>query len=193
MDIKKGFTVALYIIILFMIPLFIDYLFRITIRKKRQNQIRDLAMDRAQKKGKSLIIFNGPDRGVVYHLDDKKDTSEEFEGNIDEIINHMSLDSSVMIVSETLEYVPDIQKTVDTLLKVTGGNLYVVGVEKNSPHVLWNYKIINILDEPYYLPESNNIKWSPPNKIQTTIQRIYSYMFVLLPYDFFAYNPIDNV
>lgn len=197
---SKIFLIILYLIIIILIPLFLDYLFKLTVRKKRKMQIKFLAEIKSIETSKSLIIFNDRYHGVVINSDDlvngKLNNGEEFTGDIVEIINQMANNSCVVVVSETLEYIDNVSSgksllsdTIDQLKLISGGDFYSINIEKNSPRVFWDYKIKNIMDKSFYLPD-DSISWSQPNNLQTKIQTFYSYVFKILPYDFFTFNPV---
>ena len=190
---RKAFIIIMYLIIIVLILLFLDYLFRITTRKNRKNKIFDLATKKSSETAKPIIIFNDRNNGVV--VGKNKSDDEKFSGDIVEIINQMADNSCVLIVSETLEYIDNdddqLVKTIKQLQLVSGGDLYCINFEKNSPRIFWDYKIKQIMNESFYLPD-NNISWSKPNQLQIVTQRFYSYVFKILPYHFFAYDPVRS-
>jgi len=193
-----------------MIPIFLDYLFRLTVRKKRKNQILKLAELKSRETGKPVIIFNDRNHGtIITYTNNNSHTAEDFPGDIVDIIDKLETNSLVVIVSQTLEYIDgtklidvdnrtisnkkktstDLSWTIDNLKRVSGGDLYVLDIEKNSPRIFWDYKIKNIMDKSFYLP-NENITWSAPNGLQLRTQKMYSYVFKILPYQFFAYDPV---
>lgn len=184
--------ILLYAICLILIPLFLDYLFRLTVRAKRRSAIKNLAQKKAKETNKPLVVFNNPTSGVVSPTGDLDldPQIESFECDITNCISALKDNSIVMVVSETLEYVSDPEELTQNLIRASGGDLYVVGLEKNSPRMFYDYKIINILDEPFYIPDNvADIKWSKPNELQKSVQKFYSYVFEILPYDFFTSDP----
>lgn len=182
---EKGILIVIYIIIIIMIPLFLDYLFKLTVRRKRKIQIKSLAMKKAKDTNKALLIFDNRYGGVVSHAGDFTD-KESFDGDAVEIINQMADNSCVIVVKETLEYIDDLNDFIAQLKNVSGGDLYTVNIEKNSPRVFWDYKIKNIMNKSFYLPMDTEIQWSEPNRLQKSIQKFYSYVFKILPYNFFV-------
>lgn len=187
----KTIIILLYAMIIIMIPLFLDYLFMLTVRKKRKNQILELAKNKSLETNKPIIVFNDRYHGVVI---DEKQKMEKFDGDIVEIINQMAENSCVIVISQTLEYI-DNDKLEDTILQlnnVSGGDLYCVNIEKNSPRVFWDYKIKNIMDKSFYLPH-NDITWVKPNQLQENVQKVYSYIFKILPYQLFTNDPIIKI
>jgi len=207
---RKIILVIIYLIIILMIPIFLDYLFRLTVRKKRKNQILKLAELKSRETGKPVIIFNDRNHGtIITYTNNNSHTAEDFPGDIVDIIDKLETNSLVVIVSQTLEYIDgtklidvdnrtisnkkktstDLSWTIDNLKRVSGGDLYVLDIEKNSPRIFWDYKIKNIMDKSFYLP-NENITWSAPNGLQLRTQKMYSYVFKILPYQFFAYDPV---
>ncbi|XWV25254.1 hypothetical protein QJ856_gp0518 [Tupanvirus deep ocean] len=194
----KALIIFVYLVIIIMIPLFLDYLFKLTVRKNRKNKILALAKNKSLETGKPIIIFNNANNGVVINKDG---TMEEFNGDIIEIINQMADNTCVMIVSESLEYIGNnesdnndkiIIETINQLNAITGGDVYFVNIEKNSPRVFWDYNIKNVMDKSFYLP-GDNLSWSKPNDLQKKVQKLYFHVFKILPYNFFAYDPIVKV
>ena len=191
-SICKIVTIIIYFILILMIPLFLDYLFELTIRKKRRQKIKNLAQIKSQETGKPLIVFNDKNNGVVF-TNENWNKGEDFTGDIVQLINEMADNSCVIIVSETLEYIDDtlLIDTINTIKYVSGNDIYAINIEKNSPRIFWDYKIKNIMDESFYLP-GDDITWKKPNNLQIKIQNFYSIIFKVLPYKFFAYNPIEK-
>lgn len=190
---NKTIIIIIYVLIIIMIPLFLDYLFRLTVRKNRKNKILELAKFKSNQTSKPIIVFNDRYHGVVINLDDENG-NEEFTGDIIDIVNKMADNSCILIVSESLEYINDdlLSDTIKLIDKISGGDCYFINIEKNSPRVFWDYKIINIMDKSFYLPDSN-ITWEPPNNLQYKIQFFYSYVFKIIPYKFFSYDPVIKV
>lgn len=174
-----------------MIPLFLDLLFKMTVRKNRKEKIKNLAKEKAKETGKSLIIFNDKTHGIVINSTDQ--STETFDGDMNKIIDQMANNSCVIIVSETFEYInPDIlDKTIKKLKNISGGDFYSINIEKNSSRLLWDYKIKNIMDKSFYLP-NEKIVWEKTNNLQKNIQKFYSYVFKIIPYHFFIYDPIEK-
>lgn len=188
---KKILLIIIYLCIIILIPLFLDYLFKLTVRKKRKAQIKELAEEKAKNLNKSLIIFNDRYHGVVRNINEN--TKENFTGDIEEIIPQLADNSAIIVVSDTLEYVDNIKPLIEQLRRASAdGNLYLINIEKNSPRVFWDYKIINIMDKSYYLPDSEEIKWVSPNNLQKKSQKFYSYVFKIIPYRFFDGAPVEK-
>mgnify|MGYP006350471621 FL=1 len=173
----------------------LDYLFTWTIRARRKSAVRELAEKNAMSKNKSMIIFSGITQGEVYHLNsNNKFKSETFKGNFLEIIDQMADNSCVIIVSYALEYVDDIEKTLEILQRVSGNDLYILSYESNSPRTFWDYKIKQILNKSYYVPNEKNsiiddnmfvVTTHKPNAIQLRLQTVYRYLFKVIPYSWF--------
>jgi hypothetical protein len=189
---EKALIIIMYLIIIILIPLFLDWIFRLTVRKNRKNKILAIAKKKSLDTGKPIIIFNDRYNGMVLGSGEGQ-PNEEFIGDIVEITNQMADNSCILIVSETLEYIDNtnnlLSQTINTLYNVSGGDLYCINFEKNSPRILWDYKLKNIMDKCFYLPE-NKITWTKPNQLQHNTQQLYFYIFKILPYHFFAYDPV---
>jgi hypothetical protein len=194
----KIILIMIYLIIIIMIPLFLDILFKLTVRKNRKSKIKNMAQKKSIETNKSLIIFNDRYNGIVINPTNPK-IIEEFTGDIVEIVNQMADNSCVIVVSETLEYIGEtktdksrdslLSKTIKQLKNISGNDFYCINIEKNSPRVLWDYKIKNIMDKSFYLP-GDVVEWHQPNELQIKIQKFYFYVFKILPYHFFAYDPV---
>lgn len=184
--------IVVYAICIILIPLFLDSLFRLTVRSKRRLAVQNLAQKKAKATGKPLVVFNNKNGGIVSQTGDldSKSKFESFECDIDQCLTALKENSVVIIVSETLEYSDNVAELLKNLKTASGGDFYVVGLEKNSPRVFFDYKILNVMSEPFYIPEvQNEIKWLPPNQLQQSVQNFYYYVFKILPYDFFANDP----
>lgn len=181
---SKTITIIIYLIIIIMILLFLDYLFKLTIRHRRKQKIKQLANKQSIKKKKPLLILNNNE---VLNL-----TGKEI---IDKLAKkfRFSPNTCVVMISEVLEYVESdfLEKVINQLLKISGGDLYIACIEKNSPRGFWDYKIKNIMNKSFYLP-NEKIEWTKPNELQLSTQRIYYYVFKIIPYDFFIKDNDDK-
>ncbi len=190
---NKILVIIAYLIIIVLLVLFLDYLFKITVRRNRKNKIMDLAKKKSFETNKPIVAFNDMNDGVVIDLDGRK---ESFSGNIRDISDMMADNSCVLVVSETLEYLNTEEKSlndiVEQLVSISGGDLYCSNIETGSPRVLWDYNIKNIMDKSYYVP-GDNINWTKPNDLQMQIQKFYNQLFKILPYNFFAKDPIIKI
>ena len=191
---NKLCMIFIYLIIIILIPLFLDYLFRLSVRRKRKLNMLYLARKKSTITKKPLLIFNDRSNGIISNSGDLSKDKEEIQGEITDIIGLLKPNSFVILVSETLEYVDDVKKLTEELNIASGSDLYIICFEKNSPRVFWDYKIKNIMNEPFYiLSESDKeIKWSSPTKLQKSMQHFYSYVFKILPYNFFVKDPIES-
>lgn len=165
-----------------MVLIIIDILYSSTIRKKTKDSIRIEAVKKAVKKNKSLVVFDSMDTGYVY---DPKDKSiEKFNGNITSILENMADNSCVIMIVDTLEYLNSnyLPKIIEQIIRVSGGNFFIVCIEPNSARTFYDYKIKNLMEKTYYLSDSN-IRWKIPNNLQIQIQKIYRLIFKILPYD----------
>lgn len=185
MTFNKYITVLMYILILILIPIILDFLFKITVRTKRKNAVIKLAEQDAYKNDKSLVVFENLDSGYVVTFE-KKYKIEKFTGNIESIINEMADDSCVIVLNQILEYIDSdtLEQFIKKLYNISGGHIYFINLEKNSPKIFWDYRIKNIMNYPVYFPDSK-IKWNKPNKLQNQIQKIYSYIFMIVPDNLF--------
>jgi len=190
---QKAVLIVIYLVIIIMIPLFLDYLFNITVRRKRKMKIKRLAEQKAKETGKALVIFNDRYNGIVHNINDGQMIKEAFTGDIVEIVNQMANNSCVMMVSETFEYIDGLKEVIDQIRLVTNGDFYAINIEKNSLRVFWDYKIIQIMDKSYCVPSSQEIKWAKPNGLQRKIEKFYSYVFKVFPYKFLVNDPVEKV
>lgn len=182
---NKFILINIYIIIIILIPLFVDYLFKITVRRKRNDEMINTASNMATNVKKPLVVFNGRYNGLVNNEPWKTsfNESDKFPGDIIDIIPEMADNSCVIVVSESLEYVDDIPELLQQLKRVSGNKLYIVCVEKNSPRAFWDYQIKHVMENTHYLPNDNKIKWDKPNDLQLKIQYLYAQIFKIIPYN----------
>lgn len=204
---SKIYMVLIYLIIIILVPLFLDYLFKLTVRRKRKLNMLYLAEKKSASTKKPLLIFNNRSSGIISHSGVLSTDKEEIQGEITEIIGGLKENSFVIVVSETLEYVDDVEKLIKELITVSGSDLYIINLEKNSPRIFWDYKIKNIMDQPFYIVSDmqltsssekptlieKKIKWTNPTNLQKSIQKFYTNVFKILPYDFFVNDPVEKV
>lgn len=181
----KIILILMYLVIIILIPLFLSYLLNITIMKKRWIMIKKMAIAKSLSKNKPLVIFYGDNNGIIV----TKKIKKEFVGNIIDVSGKMSDNSCVVVLVEVLEYSEDLTMLIKQLKRISGGDLYAINVEKNSPRVFWDYKIKHVMDTPYFFPK-DKIDWKNPNDLQVKIQTFYSYVFRVLPYNFFVRRTI---
>lgn len=181
--IYKIVLVLAYVIIIILAVIFLDILMNYTIRNNRKEKMKSLAQEKCKKTNKPLIIFDKPNHGVVVDLNGKM---EEFNGNITEIVDQLKNNSCVLLIIGVLEYIDTekLGKTIRQFKKISGGDLYCCNLEKNAPRIFWDYKIKNVMDKSFYLPDEQ-IKWEKPNDLQLNVQRFYSYIFRIVPYHLF--------
>lgn len=190
--------IMIYTLIIILIPLFMDYLFRITVRRKRKATILKLAEEKAKETKKPLLIFNSKSNAIISDKGNLTD-KEEIHGDITELISNLKDNSFVVVVSETLEYVDDIKTTLEELVRISGSDLYIINLEKHAPKLLYDANIINIMDQPFYMfsePQYGNnkqVKWIDVNDVQKKAQKFYSYVFKVIPSEFFIYDPIVKI
>ena len=181
--IKKILLVTVYLIIILLIPLFLDYLMTITTRRKRRKLMQQLATEAANKLKRPLIIFNDLENGVVYDQIDlsldsgRSGKAEYFNGNIVEISKELADNSGIVFVYQTLEYVDDIDELMKQLERISGHQLYICALEKNSPRIWFDSRIKRIFDQPYYLPDTlSTISWTVPNNLQKRTSHFYHFI-----------------
>lgn len=202
----KIYMVFIYLIIIILVPLFLDYLFKLTVRRKRKLNMLYLAEKKSASTKKPLLVFNNRSSGLVSHSGKLSTDKEAIQGEITEIIGGLKENSFVIVISETLEYVDDIEKLIKELITVSGSDLYIINLEKNSPRIFWDYKIKNIMDQPFYIVSDTStankqlksdsgpyLKWSNPSSLQKSTQKFYSNLFKILSYDFFVDDPVATL
>lgn len=173
--------------IIIIVPILLDLLFSLTVRRNRFHKILALAKKKSNETEKDIIYFEGPNKGLVIgRINGKIDT---FDGNFTEIIKQLADNSCVMIINSVFEYVDDIETSFQQVQKVSGGDFYMINIEKNAPRTIWDYKLKNLIDETFYLPGTEIIKWQEPNKLQKSIQNLYRYLFVVIPYNSLTLYP----
>lgn len=184
--VKKTFIIFVYLLIILMIPIFLDYLFELTIRSKRLLNAETTARKIAKKSTKPVIVFNGLESGYIRQADGKNvDSVEDFTGDINDILNEMMDNSAVIILNRSVEYTTDPVELITDAKRVSGGDLFIVGLEKNSPRVFWDVNIINVMANPYYTNTDTEVKLIKFNSVQRKIRKIYSYLFKIIPIEFF--------
>lgn len=181
--------VIICLLVLIFTPLFLDLFYDFTVRSKQKEQILQLARESSRLTGKPIIVFNDKETGVV--IENGKDIGSEFHTNILDAIEEMQDNSAVLIVSNVLEYINPIilRDTIRELRRVSGDDLYVVGIGRTTPRTIWDYKIKTLLDKSFYLPKEQ-ISWFKPNIIQTSLQNFYQYLFNIIPYDSYQSKPV---
>jgi hypothetical protein len=184
------FWILMFILIIILIPLFIELILRYTNGHKTKQLIYNMALEKAKLLKKPLIVFNNPNDGFI--VDHNKDSN--FKGDIYEIVSLLNDDSVVILISETLEYIPSdmIEKLINEILRATGNNLYIVSIDHNSPRVYCDYKIINVINTPFNLPNSL-VKYHSITEPVKKIHNFYSYVFKIIPYKLLSCDPINPI
>lgn len=115
-------------------------------RRVRRRRTYEEALLRARELGKPLIVLGAPSNGAVNHalgpdygcgdlcvdLLGCQGCRNTAEGPAEAVLPTLDTDSAVVFVSCTLEYVDDVDLVWDELLRVSGGELFVVTVEPVS-------------------------------------------------------------
>ncbi len=145
--------------------------------------MQQLATEAAHKLKRPLIIFNDIENGVVYDQVDlsmdsgRSGKPEYFNGDIVEISKELADNSCVVFVYQTLEYVDDIDGLIKQLERISGHQLYICALEKNSPRIWFDSRIKRVFDQPYYLPDNvSTISWTLPNNIQKRTSQFYHFI-----------------
>lgn len=165
---NKIFIVLLYLVVLIIIPILLDYLFNMTVQKNNIKKIKDLATKNSDK---SIMIFN---RDSIY-CDGKK-----INGNILNVSKNVKDNSVIVILNSVLEYSENPSDIINEMKRISGGNLYVIGYDKNSSRGIFDYKLRKLLNKPYFLP-GDEIKLDNINELQIKLQKLYS---KILPYNY---------
>jgi hypothetical protein len=115
-------------------------------RRVRRRRTYEDALRRSHELDKPLIVLGAPNTGAVNHalgpdygcgdlcvdLVGCTGCRNTAEGPAEAILPQLDTDSAVIFVSCTLEYVDDVDLVWDELLRVSGGELFVVTVEPVS-------------------------------------------------------------
>jgi hypothetical protein len=187
-DLNKLCMVLIYSIVIILVPIFLDYLFKLSVRRKRKLNILQLAESRSKTSGKPLLIIDSINHATISKGSDSSDSSkEEINDNVTEYLGLLKENSFVVVVLGTLEYIPNLKKFIEELNFVSGHDLYIANFEKNSPRIFYDYKIKNIMDEPFYTFTKTNksnkeIMWSEPTSVQKNTQNFYFYVLKIVPY-----------
>lgn len=170
-----GSTTVLIILIIYIIlfPFLLECINKPSM-KKRKHKIIDKAKC-SLKKGKALVVFEGPNEGYVinYQLNDK--TRHKFNGDIEEIIPNLLDDSASIVLIHVLEYVNNPDKLISEVRRVSGGDFYILnhGIDINCVRSFWDSQIKRELPEIIYNCPKNEIKWIPLDNMTKNIQKIY--------------------
>lgn len=178
--------IIIIVIIIILAPILLDFLFKITVRKNKIDEILSIAAKNAKDNNKILIVFDSAEGGYIVDHDNSK---KYFKGKFIDTVNSIENNNSVIVLLYCLEYVKtsDVKNVLEKLNSVSNGDLYVVSYEKHSPRTFWDYEIKNIMYNSYYLP-NDKILWHAPTKLQDGVQKFYSYIFKVLPYNYVAHH-----
>lgn len=180
---KQIINTIIIIVILIIIPVFCDIILKHTVRKRRHSQIIKLATDTAIKTNKSLLIFNNMTSGVIDgSYKNPPEDKNNFSGNFTEIIDKLESNSCVIVLFNVMEYVDNVQSTLDKLMDISSGDIYYTTIEQYAPRILYDYKIKQIFSKPYYKPSDNSymqITWNNPNPSLAPIRSFYKKLTLL--------------
>ncbi len=115
----------------------------LVIRRQRKRDVYNAAVERANQTQKQLVVVGSPDGGVVNRLvgrdyecgdlcvDDRGCPKCQVQAvaTLDKVLPTFPDNSAVIFVSGTLEKVPDVEKVLAELQRVSGGDLYIAHVE----------------------------------------------------------------
>lgn len=161
-------TALIVIVIIILIILFIylvEYLMKVTIRKKRLDAVLALA----QQSKKPLLIINKDS----FSIDGESEsiTPEQIES----MLEQMKAGSMTIVANQILEYVPDVDAVISQLRRVSGGDLYTVNLENGSPKLYYDPYIIQKVEEPYTLP-NDPIDVLDLNSVQINLHRLTGFI-----------------
>jgi len=177
------FKILTYVIIILIIFLLLDFLFKMTIRKRKWKQIYFLANKLSQIKRKPIMIIYDTNNALI-------EPNKKIQGDIVNIITRLPSNKYILIVSQLLEYVDEPKKVIYHCKRISGDDVYFINIENTSPRIWWDYKIKNIMNAPFYLPYETNIKWINKSNKQKKVHKIYAIIFKILPYRYFTNNSI---
>lgn len=180
----KLVVILIYVMIIILVILFLDLLMKYTIRNNRAEKIKSLAENSAREKNKPLIIFDSINHGSIINTDG---SIEDFNGDIIEIADQIKDNSCVLLVIGVLEYldINELNNIIKQFRKISGNDFYSSNLEKNAPRIFFDYKIKNIMDKSFYLP-NEQINWNQANDLQKNTQKFYIQVFKVVPYNFFS-------
>jgi hypothetical protein len=180
----------IYVIIILSIPLFIDLLFKLTIRRKRKNILLHKALSRSKKTNKPLIIFNNYNEGFIIKTTNNERNEEKIDDNIEQLLPKLKDNSCVLLISETLEYVDNVDQLIKETIRVSNFDLYISNFEKKSLRFYYDPYIKQIMDKPYYMGKYVDIKWASISPIQSKIRNVYKHVLKIFPKKYILYDPI---
>ncbi|AVG46108.1 hypothetical protein [Acanthamoeba polyphaga mimivirus] len=175
--------IIIYIILILSIPFFLDYYLQSKKIKCIQESVLKDAKKLSSNNNKPLIVFNNREQGFVID----KNQTEQFSGNIEDILPELADNSCILILYEILEYVDDPENIITNTRRVSGDNYFIINITNNSPKTYWDYRIKNIMSKSQY-HNDNTITYNKLSNIQKKTQYIYRYLFKLFPDQYVRQN-----
>ncbi|AUV58319.1 hypothetical protein [Bandra megavirus] len=175
--------IIIYIILILSIPFFLDYYLQSKKIKCIQESVLKDAKNLSSNNNKPLIVFNNREQGFVID----KNQTEQFSGNIEDILPELADNSCILILYEILEYVDDPENIITNTRRVSGDNYFIINITNNSPKTYWDYRIKNIMSKSQY-HNDNTITYNKLSNIQKKTQNIYRYLFKLFPDQYVRQN-----
>lgn len=146
----KGQAVASLVLITLIVVCLYDIVFR---RNWRRHTVYKAARRRSEQSGKPLVVIGANDLGGIsgsiagaMSLYGCGDMCVDLQGcpscpngvqaDIKTVLPRMETNSAVVFVSVVLEYIDDLPSVMDELLRVSGGDLFVVYID-NMLDVVW--------------------------------------------------------
>uniref|UniRef100_A0A6G6AC80 Uncharacterized protein n=1 Tax=Borely moumouvirus TaxID=2712067 RepID=A0A6G6AC80_9VIRU len=175
--------IIIYALIILLIPIFLDYV----LSNMKQNHIQKTLIEEVKKKsinlGKPIIFFGDQNNGMI--INDNK--IESFEGNIIDICKELTDNACVFFSYEVFEHINDpddiiIRDLIYDINRISGGDYYIININKHSPKIYLDHNILNIMDKEIY-QLGDNISYNKPLKIQQKIQNTYKYLFKFFPHE----------
>lgn len=181
----------LFLVVLFL-PLFLDIVFRISVRRKRRSEAFFKALQMARRKNRPLLIFTSPNTGLhisKLEIYNDRPQGEEFTGNIYDVISNLKTKSAIILLIEVLEYIDEPEFIWNKLLEISNNRIFSSNLETKSPKFWFDYRIKNIMNKTFY-NKNDKIIYSPTSELQKNISRFYQNIFLIVPKKFFLDDPI---
>jgi hypothetical protein len=168
--------VILYLIVIVLLPIILDIVFSITLRKDYKEGIITKMRVLAKNSNKPLIIFY--DRYYGYKEDPITNEKIEFQGDMVDILHDLKDNSSVILIIESLEYVPSeqIDDIYTQLERVTNGDYYIINIDKGSPRVFYDSKILHLSHQK----DGKKLSYDKVNKFIKFTQRFYGIIYTFI-------------
>lgn len=186
-------TLVIIILIIIMVPLFCDIVFRISVRRERRTVSYYKALQMSRRKKRSLVIFTSPTSGIMIpkdRVEDARPDGEEFEGDIDEIISNLKYKSCVILLIEVLEYLDDPQKIWNNILDITGDRAFSSNLELKSPKFIFDYRLKHMMPKPYFTKNDYYINSIHIPRWISKLSTLYKAVFSIVPKQFFLDDPL---